>query len=251
MEDHIGPANPLYNNFSPSVDPTPVVKVLDKGYVRLIDSMGTDLNVVNAARASYDKESKEFDGKDARLLQFLVREKHTAPFRHGILSLEIYAPLLVARQWWKHVVGSETEGMGDPYLAWNESSRRYITENEEFYIPNGDQWRTKPANSKQGSGENLAGSAGDRWSVSLENTIIDGAIKYQDAMTAGIAPEQARLFLSAYAMYVRWRWTSSLQGIMHFIELRDESHAQLEIQEYARAVRTLAATKFPVSIGAV
>jgi len=78
------------------------IDVLDKGYVRLVDHMGSDLSVVNAARVSYDKEVAEMSEKDSRLLSFLVREKHTSPFRHAALTFEVYAPLVVARQWWKY-----------------------------------------------------------------------------------------------------------------------------------------------------
>lgn len=229
------------------------IDVLDKGYVRLVDHMGNDLNVVNAARVSYDKESKAFGENDTRLLNFLVRENHTAPFRHGIVSLEVYAPLFVARQWWKHVIGGthEEEGDDDPFTAWNESSRRYVTEKEEFYNPESDMWRAKPANNKQGSGENLNVLKGFHWHGELADHIRKSVELYQEAMEAGVAPEQARLFLPAYALYVRWRWTTSLQGAMHFIKLRNEAHAQFEIQEFARAVKQLTASVFPVSIGSL
>lgn len=229
------------------------VDVLDKGYVRYVDHMGTDLNVVNAARASYAKESLEFDGKDEKLLNFLVRENHTAPFRHAILSLEIYAPLFVARQWWKHVIGgTQDEFTGllypglDPFLAWNESSRRYVTETPEFYLA---RWRGKPANNKQGSADFLENM--EYFDHLLESHYEAGLALYEEAMAAGIAPEQARLFLGANGLYVRWRWTSSLQGVQHFIRLRDEEHAQWEIQEFARGVKKIAAEHFPVSIGSL
>lgn len=261
----IGPAHPGYHSpimvDAANLGELNKVEVLDKGYVRLVDSMGTDLSVVNAARVSYDKESREFDGRDARLLAFLVRENHTAPFRHAIAQFEVYAPLFVARQWWKHVIGGQhNEGM-DPYLAWNESSRRYVTENEEFYIPKNHEWRSKPENNKQGSGAPLPErvesgrtnfkDTGEWWTKAMEDVVDDGLALYREALNRGVAPEQARLFLPANALYVRWRWTSSLQGVMHFINLRDEAHAQLEIQLYAKAVKELAKTKFPVSIGSL
>src|SRR5690625_4627941 len=121
--------------------------VLDKGYVRLVDVMGSDLTVVNAARVSFDRESKELNDKDINLIKFLAREGHTSPFRHASLQFEVYAPLMVARQWFKHIVGSD-----HTMDAWNESSRRYITENEEFYIPDPYEWRSYPRDVKQGSG---------------------------------------------------------------------------------------------------
>jgi len=228
---------------------TDSIKVLDKGYVRLVDTMGSDLSVVNAARVSYDKESNDFNDKDERLVKFLVRERHTAPFRHAVATFEVYAPLFVARQWWKHIVGGQqNEIPQDPFLAWNESSRRYVTENEEFYVPTKSQWRTKPENNKQGSGENAIDILGNIFTMNLDDHISRGVELYQRAMNMGIAPEQARLFLSANSLYVRWRWTTSLQGVVHFVQLRDESHAQFEIQEYARAVKQLTTTKFPVSM---
>ena len=115
------------------------IDVLDKGYVRLVDTMGNDLSIANAARVSYDKESKtREDGSlninDQRLIKFLWNERHTSPFRHAAMTFEVYAPLFVARQWWKHAVASTHI---DDQNGWNESSRRYITENEEFYIPKG------------------------------------------------------------------------------------------------------------------
>src|SRR5690625_2700775 len=100
------------------------VDVLDKGYVRLVDVLGSDLTVANAARVSYAKESFELDERDIKLIQFLAREDHTSPFRHAIMQFEIYGPLMVARQWWKYIVGSaHQEGAGDSLNAWNESSR--------------------------------------------------------------------------------------------------------------------------------
>ena len=218
------------------------IDVLDKGYVRLVDHMGSDLSVVNAARVSYDKEVAEMSEKDSRLLSFLVREKHTSPFRHAALTFEVYAPLVVARQWWKYAVASSHV---DDQNGWNESSRRYITEAEEFYVPSPNQWRSKPESSKQGSGEPVDVLVGQRFTDRLEETIRLGEEAYVSAMEEGIAPELARLFLPAYGMYVRWRWTVSLQGVMTFLEQRLPHDAQSEIREYAGAVHTLSSSVFP------
>lgn len=218
------------------------IDVLDKGYVRLVDQMGTDLSVANAARVSYDKESAEMSDRDAKLIKFLWDEKHTSPFRHAAITFEVYAPLVVARQWWKYAVSSTHI---DDQNGWNESSRRYITENEEFYLPKGNEWRSKPENSKQGSGEPLDASQGGYFTNKLFDTIESGTNLYRQAMEAGIAPEQARLFLPAYSMYVRWRWTVSLHGVLTFLEQRLPSDAQKEIQEYAIAVRDLVKESFP------
>jgi thymidylate synthase (FAD) len=224
------------------------INVLDKGYVRLVDTLGNDLSVVNAARVSYDKEATEFSPKDARLIDFLIREGHTSPFRHAALTFEVYAPLFVARQWWKYAVASSHV---DDQNGWNESSRRYITESEEFYVPSASSWRSKPENSKQGSGEPINASSGFYYTNKLNDTITEGVRLYQEAMKDNIAPEIARLFLPAYAMYVRWRWTVSLQGVMTFLDQRLEHDAQKEIQDYAFAVKDLAHGAFPETFKAL
>ena len=224
------------------------IKVLDEGYVRLVDTLGNDLSVVNAARVSYDKESYEFEPRDEKLISFLVREGHTSPFRHAALTFEVYAPLFVARQWWKYAVSSTHV---DDQNGWNESSRRYITEQEQFYVPLHDEWRSKPENSKQGSGEPVSDSLGMVYTNKLIKMIAQGTEWYHEAMDDGIAPELARLFLPAYGMYVRWRWTVSLQGVMTFLDQRLEHDAQWEIQEYAKAVRDLSHGAFPQTFKAL
>jgi thymidylate synthase (FAD) len=219
-----------------------VTKVLDKGYVRLDDVMGDDLSVVNAARVSYDKQSYDFSENDERLLNFLLREGHTSPLRHAAMTFEIYAPLLVARQWWKYAVASSHI---DDQNGWNESSRRYITEDEQFYIPDADEWRQAPENSKQGSGDPANPCLGLIFTQALEEYVDRGLTLYDKALDSGLAPEQARLFLPAYGMYVRWRWTTSLAGVLHFLSQRLEHDAQYEIQEYARAVQEYVQQYFP------
>lgn len=221
-----------------------MINVLDNGYVRLVNVMGSDLTVVNSARVSYDKESKELTERDIRLIKFLARENHTSPFRHAILQFEIYAPLMVARQWWKYVVGSD-----HVMDAWNESSRRYITEEPTFYIPKADEWRSAPDNSKQGSGEPVGEEFGKHYTLNLMRLIEAGERLYEEALKDGICAEQARLFLPAYGMYIRWYWTASLQSVAHFLNQRLAHDAQREIQEYAKAVYELVKPHFPVSIG--
>lgn len=225
------------------------INVLDHGYVRLVDSMGTDLTVVNAARVSYAKESKVLTDKDIRLIKFLAREGHTSPFRHAILQFELYAPLMVARQWWKYVIGSaHYEGTGDSLEAWNESSRRYITEEPVFYVPSAQEWRERPENSKQGSGELVAWELGEKHTKELMDYIELGMEKYEAALQEGICAEQARLFLPAYGLYVRWYWTASLQAVCHFLNQRLEYDAQKEIQLYAKAILELCKNIFPNAI---
>jgi thymidylate synthase (FAD) len=219
------------------------IQVLDKGYVRLFDQFGTDLSVVNSARVSYNKRKEVFDDRDRSLVNFLIKENHTSPFRHAGLSLEVYAPLFVARQWWKYAVASSHI---DDQNGWNESSRRYITETPEFHMPHENEWRSAPENSKQGSGENLPEHVGEVWSARLNEYYAYGEHLYEAAIKSGVAPEQARLFLPAYGMYVRWIWTTSLQGALNFLDQRLDHNAQYEIQCYAQAVEEHVKKAFPV-----
>src|SRR5690606_13757415 len=220
-----------------------IINVLDKGYVRLRDVMGDDTTIANAARVSFDKRTEELTEKDERLIAFLAREGHESPFRHASLQFEVYAPLMIARQWWKYTIGSD-----HVMDAWNESSRRYITENEEFYIPAADEWRSYPDNVKQGSGEPIEDEDGIILTKQLLAHIDRGVALYEGAMAKGVAPEQARLFLPAYGLYVRWFWTASLQSVAHLIKQRTAEDAQYEFRQYAEAVKELALEKFPVSL---
>jgi len=219
------------------------IPVLNNGYVRLVDSMGSDLSVVNAARASFAKESEEFSTQDARLLNYLARENHMSPFRHAFITFEIKAPLMVARQHWKYVVGSD-----HTMDSWNESSRRYVTMNPDFYIPKADEWRLAPENKKQGSAGYMGPWDGSFYTQQLTKLIETCESLYNTAMENNIAPEQARLFLPAYAMNVVYRWSCSLQSVALFLNQRLSDEAQKEIQAYADAVYRLAQPIFPVSI---
>lgn len=225
--------------------------ILDKGYVRLVDSMGSDLTIVNAARASYAKESLEMNEKDEKLIKFLAKNEHTSPFRHAILQFEVYAPLMVARQWWKYIIGSShLEGCQDTMNAWNESSRRYITQEPRFYIPTENEWREKPDNNKQGSKAPVSAEIGKEYTEKLEKYINEGVKLYEEAMEKGICAEEARLFLPAYGMYVGWYWTASLQSVAHFVKQRMDAHSQFEIRQYAKEVKNLTLEKFPNGLAA-
>jgi thymidylate synthase (FAD) len=229
--------------------PDGAAKVLDRGYVHLVDVMGSDLSIVNAARVSFLKESNKMSDNDEKIIKFLAREGHYSPFRHVFATFEINAPLEVARQWWKYVVGSD-----HTMDSWNEASRRYVTIDPEFYVPDGDKWRRAPEDKKQGSGSCFDGGFGNSWTEKLREFSEHSKSLYTSAMEAGICAEQARLFLTAYNMYTTWRWSASLQSISHFILQRHPKYshgAQVEIQEYAKAVESLIIDKFPVSIKAL
>lgn len=219
-----------------------ITKVLDHGYIKVIDVMGSDLSVVNAARVSFNKQVNTIEEKDEKLIRFLVKNKHDSPLRHAYMTIEFYAPLMVARQAWKHVVGTASIEDGS---SWNESSRRYITENEEFYIPAPDQWRKAPENRKQGSSEPIDTMVGAKYTRRLTLLAKEAHSLYLEALADGVAPEQARLLLPAYSMYVRWRWTASLNALLHFIGLRTGEGAQSEIIEYADAIASEVEFAFP------
>lgn len=220
------------------------IEVLDKGYVRYLDRMGGDLTVVNAARVSFEKESKTLTEADEKLIHFLAEHEHTSPFRHVIFSFEIRAPLVVARQMWRYVVGSD-----HTMDAWNEASRRYVTSEPIFYQP--AEWRSAPVNKKQGSGKpcdvGVQTAMNGAWSSHIDNSIS----LYNKAMELGVAPEQARLFLPAYGLYITWRWTASLQSVAHFLYQRLSLDAQSEIREYARAIKELVKDTAAVSFEAL
>lgn len=220
------------------------VKVLDKGYVRLVGVWGDELSIVNSARVSFDKESDELTNKDQSLIEFLVKHKHDSTLRHCGFTFEVYAPLMIARQWYKHTVASTHV---EDQLGWNESSRRYVTENEEFYIPLPHEWRSAPENSKQGSGDTVDSTIGAKYYTTLVSLVDAGLEAYEEALRDGIAPEQARLLLPAYGLYVRWRWTTSLNSVLHFLSLRLGHGAQSEIVDYANVINDMVSERFPIT----
>lgn len=222
------------------------IPVLDKGYVKLVDHMGSDLKVVNAARISFDKWVNEMTPGDAKLIHFLAREDHLSPMRHSTMSFVVRAPLMIARQHFKYVVNSD-HSSGQ---SWNENSRRYITEAEEFYIPKPEQWRSAPENKKQGSGGPVPLDIGSLAFQMLMEDVERQEAHYKWALDNDICPEQARLFLPAYGLYITYMWTASLQAVMHFLHQRLAHDSQEEMQAYAQAVSRLAQPLFPVTFDA-
>lgn len=205
--------------------------------VTLIDHMGTDLSVVNAARVSFHKESKEFKNKDEGLIKYLANHKHWTPFAHCFASFRIKAPIFVARQLVKHQVG----------LAWNEVSRRYVDEEPEFWFPK--EWRGKPENAKQGSNgvvnEEAFGNFCDIAVYPEELCRISLDI-YTDMIVKEYAPEQARMFLPQNTM-TEWIWSGSLAAFARVCNLRLEEHAQEETREIARMIDKEMKELFPIS----
>lgn len=217
-------------------------QVLDHGYLLTLDTMGSDLTIVNSARVSFDKSVESLGRRDYSLIDYLISHRHDSVLRHCAMSFEIYAPLFVARQWWKHHVGATAV---DDQNGWNESSRRYVTEEPQFYVP--ASWRAASDNKKQGSSGEVEDDISDKYSDILRYFADTGMNMYNNAMNDGIATEQARLFLPAYSMYIRWRWTASLNALLHFIDLRRHDGAQWEIQQYANVLAEEVKKAFPIT----
>lgn len=220
--------------------------------VELVDYMGTDLSIVNAARVSFDKESdweylREIDAngeqvkclseKDTKLINYLTKHNHWSPFAHTCLSFRIKAPIFVARQLGKHQVGG----------AWNEVSRRYVDSEPEFYFP--EYWRKKADNVKQGSSEEAVDvevHGNDYYENIPEDTVWAALQAYKRMLEAGVCPEQARMILPQNTM-TTWIWTGSLAFFARVCKLRLDSHTQRETQEVAKDIERLTREKFPVS----
>ena len=201
-----------------------------KQQVTLIDSMGSDLSVVNAARVSFAKESAEMNDKDDKLIHYLAEHRHKSPFNHAFMSFRVKAPIFVARQLVKH-----------EYLPWNEVSRRYVTEEPEFYFP--DVWRAKAANVKQGSSDEAVPSGGYVPAYDATEAAFHG---YCNLLARGVCPEQARMVLPQNTM-TEWIWSGSLYAFAKMCKLRLDSHTQKETREVAQMISDEAKKLFPVS----
>lgn len=215
-------------------------EVLDKGFIEVIDKLGSDLTVVNSARVSFGKRKDVFDSNDRKLVKYLAKNKHWSPFRHMMVQFHVKAPEFVMRQWYKHVVGIETSSSSSAKdHAWNEISGRYVPVSD-FYIP--VNWRKQSDNNKQASEGSIEDqkSANDIFNYTM-NEILSS---YQKLLDLGVAKEQARMILPLN-QYTEVYWTASFQAIMNFIELRDEATAQWEIREYAIAMKELMYEIYP------
>ena len=198
--------------------------------VELVDKMGNDISVVNAARVSYSKQSKTFTLKDEKLIKYLAEHEHWSPFAHASMQFRIKAPIFVARQLVKHQVG----------LVWNEVSRRYVDFPPEIYKP--DAWRGRPVNSKQGSdGEVELGQTIDH---NLETTMESCLILYNTMIQKGVAPEQARMVLPQ-SMMTEWYWSGTVYAFARVCNLRCKPDTQKETQDVANEIDKLADEAFP------
>ncbi len=207
--------------------------------VTLVDSMGSDLSVVNAARVSFAKTSEweaipeagKMEGflkyEDERLIKYLAKHDHWSPFGHASMQFHIKAPVFVARQLVKHQVG----------LVWNEVSRRYVDDEVEFYEPT--EWRLAAENKKQGSSDETI-------PFSVASTYQWTKQTYENLLNAGVAPEMARMVLPQ-SMMTEWYWSGTLMAFARVCNLRCKPDAQKETQMVANQIDVLAQELFPNS----
>ena len=228
---------------------------MSKGYylmdVTLIDSMGSDLSVVNAARVSFAKNSEWesvpeagptpglLQERDEKLIKYLAKHNHWSPFGHASLQFHIKAPVFVARQLVKHQIG----------LTWNEVSRRYVDDKPDFYHPL--IWRGKADDKKQGSSNeeidiNPSHPSGPSLVDDYQQAIRSCRWTYEELLRKGVCPEQARMVLPQ-SMMTEWDWSGTLYAFARVCNLRCKPDAQIETQMVADQIDKLSADTFPVS----
>jgi thymidylate synthase (FAD) len=199
------------------------VAVLDKGWIELQDMMGDDLAIVNAARVSFLGESKG-TAQDKKLLFYLLRHRHTSPFEQVEFKFRVRAPLVTWWQWARHRAGH-----------YNAQSGRYTPfKEDDFYVP--EVWRQQSADNKQGSEGTIEPAEDARLRQALVAHYERGYTLYEQALAAGVAKEQARLFLPGFAVYYTWIVKTDAHNLMHFLSLRMAPDAQEEIRVYAQAI---------------
>ena len=199
--------------------------------VDLIDCMGSDDTVANAARVSFDKLAENYTKEEnSKLIRYLAKHDHWSPFSHAFVSFRIKAPIFVARQLGKSVVG----------LAWNEVSRRYVSTEPEFYLPK--TWRKASDNVKQGSSDTPAGYFDPVAEKATELCLS----AYILMLSEGVCAEQARMILPQNTM-TEWIWSGSLYAFARVCNLRLDSHTQKETQEVAQQISDYMKELFPVS----
>jgi len=204
--------------------PTNHIKVLDdQGWIGLLDHMGTEATITNAARVSFGKMKETFDEQDGKLLKFLIENRHFTPLEHVSFQFSIHCPLFVRGQWHRHRTWS-----------YNEISRRYTSVDLEFYHPK--DFRKQSESNKQASTDEIVDNPALHEYIKMH--IDDSLMLYNTLVDNGVCREQARMVLPQNMMTTFWA-TVDLRNLLHFLELRDDDHAQKEIREYAKAIKQL------------
>ena len=215
------------------------IKVLDHGHIRLVDHMGNDLSIVRTARVSYDADwrSGEDEGKDGKLIGYLLKNHHTTPFEAVTFTFEVKAPLFVFRQWHRHRMWS-----------YNEVSARYTELPEEFYVPELDQITSQHESNKQ-----MRTDAQNPQALLIQSymrkSMMDAFALYKELLAQGAPRELARAVLPC-STYSRMFATVNLHNLFHFLRLRLHEHAQMEIRVYAQAMLELVTPIVPSAVAA-
>lgn len=207
--------------------------VLDKGFVRLVDYMGGDARVVQAARVSYGAGTKTWR-EDAGLIDYLLRNEHTSPFEQVILTFHIKLPIFVARQMVRHRTA-----------RLNEISGRYSVMKDDFYVPASADIGMQALDNKQGrSGEAVDEAFAEQVRTSLSTGQKETYVAYSELVESGLAREIARINLPL-SLYTEWYWQIDLHNLFHFLRLRLDPHAQKEIRVYAEVMLDIARAVAP------
>lgn len=211
------------------------IPCLDKGFVRLIDVMGDDGAIVQAARVSYGSGTKKVH-EDRGLIRYLMRHLHTTPFEMVEFKFHVKLPIFVARQWIRHRTANV-----------NEYSGRYSEMKDEFYVPAADQVRAQSASNKQGRADDaFAPEEAERIRGMMEKTQDDLYDEYQELLKTDLAREIARINLPV-SNYTEWYWKIDLHNLFHFLNLRMDDHAQHEIQVYGEAIAEIVKAAVPMA----
>ncbi len=211
------------------------IKCLDKGFVRLIDIMGDDAAIVQAARVSYGKGTKTVN-EDRGLIRYLMRQKHTSPFEMVEFKFHVKLPIFIARQWIRHRTANV-----------NEYSGRYSEMKDEFYLPEPEQIRKQSIENKQGrSEEKLPKDSVDKVIGILKSNTDSSYSEYIEMLDMGLAREIARINLPL-SNYTEWYWKIDLQNLFHFLKLRLDPHAQYEIRVFGEAIAEIVKSAVPIA----
>ncbi len=209
--------------------------VLDHGFVRLDACMADDLSVVNAARVSFARHKEAMDASDEGLIRFLMRERHGTPFEHNSFRFHIRCPIFVAREWFRHRIGS-----------FNEFSMRYAKATDDFYVPAPEDVRTQVGKPGAYTFETVEPELAESTRETFESVYRTAYAAYEELVQAGVAREVARCVLPVGA-YTEFFWTVNARALMNFVSLRAAETAQREIRRYAEAVESFLAEKMPVT----
>ncbi len=211
--------------------------VLSHGFVALVDYMGDDAAIVQAARVSYGRGTKS-TRDDRGLIRYLLRHRHTTPFEMVEMKFLVRLPIFVARQWIRH-----------RSVSVNEYSARYSVVPDEYEVPPPEEVRHQSGRNRQGRGEPLAAEVVESFRGDLDRIARESYVAYQRALDAGVARETARLVLPV-AYYTQWYWKINLHNLFHFLALRLDAHAQEEIRLYAAELARIARVVCPVAFEA-